>query len=141
MNQCIHSQHLGEVGEMARILVIDDEPVVTQTLRRYLERFGFEVFVASNGEEGCEVQKREQADVVVTDILMPGREGFETIRFLREISPGVKIVAISGGGRNEPHTYLRFAQRFGADRAFSKPLDMTVLISSIRELLGEPHPV
>lgn len=124
---------------MARILVIDDEPVVTQTLRRYLERHGFEVFVASNGDEGCEIQAREQTDLVVTDILMPGREGFETIKVLREISPDVKIVAISGGGRNEPHTYLRFAQQFGADRAFSKPLDMTVLVSSIRELLGQPH--
>jgi DNA-binding response OmpR family regulator len=126
---------------MARILVIDDEPIVVQTLRRYLERHGFEVLVASDGEQGLEIQQREPADLVITDILMPGKEGFETIRDLRGMSPDVKIVAISGGGRNEPHTYLRFAQKFGADRAFSKPLDMTVLISSIRDLLGEPNPV
>lgn len=126
---------------MSRILVIDDEAVVTQTLRRYLERHGFEVAVASDGDEGIEIHRANPADLVVTDILMPGKEGFETIKGLREITPDLRIVAISGGGRNEPHTYLRFAQRFGADRAFSKPLDMSVLVSSIRELLGEPHPV
>jgi len=125
---------------VARILVIDDEPVVTQTVRRYLERHGFEVAVAFDGDQGIEVQQTNPADLIVTDILMPGREGFETIRMLREITPDVPIVAISGGGRNEPHTYLKFAQRFGANRAFSKPLDMTVLVSSIRELLGEPQP-
>jgi len=128
-------------GSMARILVIDDEPVVTQTLRRYLERHGFEVLIASNGDEGIELHAENPADIVVTDILMPGKEGFETIHALREISPGLRIIAISGGGRNEPHTYLRFAQKFGADRAFSKPLDLSVLVSSIRELLGEAHTV
>ncbi len=126
---------------MSRILVIDDEAVVTQTLRRYLERHGFEVAVASNGDEGIEVHRLNPVDLVVTDILMPGKEGFETIRTLREMTPDIRIVAISGGGRNEPHTYLKFAQRFGADRAFSKPLDMSVLVSSIRELLGEPNHV
>lgn len=114
---------------------------MTQTLRRYLERHGFEVAVASDGDEGIEIHRANPADLVVTDILMPGKEGFETIKGLREITPELRIVAISGGGRNEPHTYLRFAQRFGADRAFSKPLDLSVLVSSIRELLGEPHPV
>lgn len=126
---------------MARILIIDDEPAVVQTLSRYLERFGFEVLTALNGSEGIDLHREDPADLVITDILMPGKEGFETIRELKHASPDLKIIAISGGGRNEPHTYLRFAQSFGADRAFSKPVDMTVLMSSIRDLLGEPQSV
>lgn len=71
---------------------------------------------------------------------MPGKEGFETIREMRRMTPTVKIIAISGGGRNEPQTYLRFATTFGADRAFAKPLDLGQLLTAINELLGSTAP-
>jgi DNA-binding response OmpR family regulator len=125
---------------MARILIIDDEPVVVQMLQRFLERNGFEVIAASDGAAGLEMQRRTPADLVITDILMPGKEGFETIRELRKLRPDVKIVAISGGGRNEPQTYLRFATTFGADRAFAKPLDLAQLLAAINELIGGTSP-
>ena len=125
---------------MARILIIDDEPVVVQMLQRFLERNGFEVLSASDGAAGLDLQRRSPADLVITDILMPGKEGFETIREMRRMNPAIKIVAISGGGRNEPQTYLRFATTFGADRAFSKPLDLGQLLTSINELLTGPDP-
>lgn len=125
---------------MARILIIDDEPVIIQMLQRFLERNGFEVTAASDGAAGLDLQRRTPSDLVITDILMPGKEGFETIRELRRMSPTIKIVAISGGGRNEPQTYLRFATTFGADRAFAKPLDLGQLLTAVTELLGDPSP-
>jgi len=125
---------------MARILIIDDEPVIVQMLQRFLERNGFEVTSASDGAAGLDAQRRSPADLVITDILMPGKEGFETIRELRRVSPAIKIVAISGGGRNEPQTYLRFATTFGADRAFAKPLDLGQLLMAVNELLDNPSP-
>lgn len=125
---------------MARILIIDDEPVIVQMLQRFFERNGFEVLSAGDGSAGLDLQRRTPADVVITDILMPGKEGFETIREMRRMNPGIKIVAISGGGRNEPQTYLRFATTFGADRAFAKPLDLGQLLTSINELLSGPNP-
>lgn len=124
-----------------RILIIDDEPTVLEMLRTFLERRGFEVAAAVDGAEGLEAHRDTPVDLVVTDILMPQKEGFETIREFRQQYPDVKIVAISGGGRNEPHTYLKFAKSFGAHRTFPKPLDLDALLVSINELLSEPDPV
>ncbi len=121
---------------MARILVVDDEPVIVQMLQRFLERNGFEVVTAPDGAAGLDSHRKSPADLIITDILMPGKEGFETIRDLKKITPTVKIIAMSGGGRNDPQTYLRFATTFGADRAFSKPLDLGQLLTTIGELIG-----
>ncbi len=126
---------------MARILVVDDEPVIVQMLQRFLERNGYDVQTATDGADGLKKHRSTPADLVITDILMPGKEGFETIRDLRKSTPSVKIVAMSGGGRNEPQAYLRFATSFGADRAFPKPLDLGQLLTSIHELLDEPGPI
>lgn len=126
---------------MARILIVDDEPVIVQMLQRFLERNEYEVVTAPDGATGLEKHRSSPADLVITDILMPGKEGFETIRDLRKATPSVKIVAMSGGGRNDPQTYLRFATTFGADRAFSKPLDLGQLLATIQELLAGPGPM
>jgi len=125
---------------VARVLVIDDEPVVVQMLQRFLERNSFEVATAPDGAAGLEYHRNIPADLIITDILMPGKEGFETIRDIRKTTPLVKIIAMSGGGRNEPRTYLQFATTFGADRAFSKPLDLGQLLTAIHELLAGPDP-
>ena len=123
---------------MPRILILDDEPLVVQMLKRFLDRNGYEVGFAPDGIAGLALQRAVPADLVLTDILMPGKEGFETIRELRKLSPGVKIIAMSGGGRNQPDNYLSFAMTFGADRAFAKPLDLAALLNAISELLGGP---
>lgn len=120
---------------MSRILVIDDETSIVSMLERFFQRLEHEVVTAANGEEGLRSFSTQPADLVITDILMPHKEGFETIRELRAISPDVKIVAISGGGRNESATYLQFAQTFGADRSLSKPLKLAELEQIINELL------
>lgn len=128
------------MSSTARILVIDDEPTVLEMLRTFLERRGFDVVAAPHGDAGLQAHASQAVDLVVTDILMPQKEGFETIREFRKKYPDVKIVAISGGGRNDPHTYLKFAKTFGAHRTFAKPLDLDALVESINELLSEPNP-
>ncbi len=120
----------------ARILLIDDEESVLEMLERYFSREGFDVAGALEGAEGLAIHRSSPVAIVVTDILMPHKEGFEIMREFRQEYPEVKIDAISGGGRNDPATYLDFAKAFGADRVFTKPLNLTKLIGAVEELLG-----
>lgn len=120
---------------MSRILVIDDEPSVVSMLERFIQRLKHDVVTASDGDEGLRNFTDCPADLVITDILMPHKEGFETIRELRQLCPHVKIVAMSGGGRNDSSTYLQFAKAFGADRSLTKPVSLEELERVINDLL------
>ncbi|MBW2064289.1 MAG: response regulator [Deltaproteobacteria bacterium] len=122
---------------MSRILVIEDDPKIRKVLRKLLEREGHDVEEASDGLEGLRLYRKKPADLVITDIIMPRKEGLETILDLRREFPDVKIIAISGGGRLGPHLYLEVAEGFGAFRVFSKPFDLEELQGAILELLGE----
>ena len=84
---------------MARILIIDDEPTILLMLKKMLERSGYVVDMAINGKEGMELFAKFPADLIITDIVMPEKEGLETIREIKKDHPHVKIIAISGGGR------------------------------------------
>lgn len=121
---------------MPKILLIDDEEAVLNMLETFFQREGFDVLVASDGDIGLAINRATHVDIVVTDILMPQKEGFETIREFRKEFPRIKIIAISGGGRNNADTYLEFAKTFGADRAFSKPLDLAKLREAVEGLLA-----
>jgi len=79
--------------------------------------------------------QQQPADLVITDLIMPEQEGLETISRLKKMHPGVKIIAISGGGRIGPDAYLPAALELGADRIFSKPFDVQEIVDSVRELL------
>ena len=98
---------------MASILVIDDEPQLQNLLTQILELEGYEVIVASNGKEGIEKFRQQPTDIIITDIVMPEKEGLETIMELRNDFPEVKIIAMSGGGRVDLKEYLKMAKRFG----------------------------
>ena len=121
---------------MRRILVIDDEPSILIMLKRMLERAGYEVFTASNGLEGIRVYDEVKPDLIVTDIIMPEKEGLELIMDLRKTKPDLKIIAISGGGRLQPHGYLPSAKLFGANMTFHKPLDPKEFIAAVNDLMG-----
>ena len=121
---------------MPRILLIDDEESILKMLEIFFKREGFDVEVATDGGKGLAINCKSRVDIVVTDILMPHKEGFETIREFRQEFPDVKIIAISGGGRNGADTYLEFAKTFGADKTFAKPLVLSVLREAVEELLG-----
>jgi DNA-binding response OmpR family regulator len=120
---------------MARILVVDDEVEVTMMLRDILERAGYEVIDAPDGEVALKVHQENPADLMIIDIIMPKKEGIETIMEVRRNFPEVKIIAISGGGRFEPGEYLMAAKEAGAMRTFSKPIGRDELLDAVRELL------
>jgi DNA-binding NtrC family response regulator len=121
---------------LARILVIDDEPQVRNLLERLLTREGYEVVCAGDGDEGLKAYREAPADVVITDIVMPEREGIGFILELRREFPDAKVIAISGGGRIGPESYLPVAERLGAMRSFAKPLDRAGLLQAVQELLA-----
>lgn len=120
---------------LARILVVDDEALIRGLLRQAFETNGYEVVEASNGSEAVRIFRESQIDLVITDIIMPDKEGLESIMDLKELDQDVKIIAMSGGGRLEPHSYLQMASKFGAQRVFQKPLSITSLLAAVKELL------
>jgi len=119
-----------------RILVIDDDEQMRVLLRQVMEWSGFNVDDAENGRKGMQIQRRQPADLVITDLIMPEQEGLETISLLKKEFPAVKIVAISGGGRIGPEAYLPAARELGADLVFSKPFDVKEFVTAVRGLLG-----
>jgi len=120
---------------MTRILVIDDDAQIRGMLKFMFEEAGYEVMTAPEGEAAMKLHHETPADLVVTDILMPGKEGVETIIGLRKESPAIKIIAISGGGAVGSQVYLDLAKKFGVHRTFAKPLDLKELLESVRELV------
>ena len=121
---------------MARILIIEDEELVRFTLRQILEMAGHAVLEATNGAEGIALQKGSPADLVITDIVMPEKEGVETIIELRRDYPELNIIAISGGGRIGTTEYLDVARKFGARHVFGKPFNKHELLQAIDESLA-----
>lgn len=121
---------------MARILVIDDEELARFTLREILETAGHEVSEARNGNEGIAFQKAQPFDLVITDIIMPEKEGVETIIEMKRDCPGVKIIGISGGGRTRNLDFLKLAKQFGAMRVLAKPFTEGELLECVNACLS-----
>ena len=121
-----------------RVLVIDDDPDIRNTMRWILESEGFVVALAGNGREALALQRRQPADVVVTDIFMPEQDGIETIWQLREEFPDVSIVVVSGGGAAEGSNYSFVARELGVRKTLRKPFDPQELIDVVRQLARSP---
>ena len=122
---------------MARILVIDDEELARFTVRKYLESAGHSVIEARDGIEGLAQQKDDPCDLVITDIIMPEKEGLETILELRRTDPNLPIIAISGGGREGYSGYLEAAQPFGANYSLAKPFSQDDLLCAVESGLSK----
>ena len=123
---------------MRRILIIDDDHHILLMIKKMLERAGFKVELASNGNKGLELLKRMPVDLVITDIIMPEKEGLETIREMKRLRSDLKIIAMSGGGRISSDNYLETARVFGATRVLGKPFSQKQMVSAVHDLLGEP---
>lgn len=121
---------------MASILVIDDEGSVRDTIRLMLEQRGHRIHTVSEGGSGVMYADSMPVDLVITDMLMPGQEGIETIRNLRRRSSDLPILAISGGGCTGFHEALDAARLFGANETLSKPFDMQQLFDKVDALLA-----
>lgn len=122
--------------EPKNILIIDDEIDIITMLKRLFERKGFNVLTASDGVQGIEVFKENKIDLVITDIIMPEKEGVEVIFELHRDNPDCKIIAVSGGGYLNPQDYLSTAREIGVSATFSKPFDTQQLVSKVQELLN-----
>jgi CheY-like chemotaxis protein len=122
---------------MARILIIDDEPQIRSMLRLMLERVGYEVAEAPDGIEGIRRYRENPADLIITDLIMPNKDGIGMIIDLKKEFPKVKIIAMSGGGVNRPEGYLDGAKKLGATRTLTKPIDRDEMLKAVKETLKD----
>ncbi len=120
---------------MKRILVIDDEVLTLELLQKMLEDSGYQVFVAENGEKGLEIFRQDPMDLVITDMVMPVKDGLQTILELREIDESVPVLAISGGGVIAKERYLAVASYLDNVRSLAKPFSHSELIGAVEQLL------
>jgi CheY-like chemotaxis protein len=121
---------------MPSILVIEDDRNLRMILMQILEQAGYAVAEAADGSEALGRLETVQADLVITDILMPETEGIETIVSLRRQRPGLKIMAMSGGGRVGASHCLEMAREFGADASISKPFNRKDMLAAVEGLIG-----
>jgi DNA-binding response OmpR family regulator len=119
---------------MAKILIIDDDVNMRRTVSRVLRRGGHKVVEAEDGVEGLQVFRAERPDIVVSDIVMPKKEGIETILELRREHPALLILAISGNLTGST-SYLHFAEVLGANRTLTKPFRAADLLREIDNLV------
>jgi CheY-like chemotaxis protein len=120
---------------MTRILLIDDEEPVRLTLGEMLRLAGYEVVTAGDGQEGLDLFQRQAFDLVVTDVVMPRKGGAETILELRRLRPGLRIIAIYGGGHVPGMGSGATARGLGADRLLAKPFTREELLGAVTGLL------
>ena len=118
------------------ILVIDDDDSVRKTLVENLAECEFQVLSAKDGQEAMAfIEGGKTPKIVITDLIMPRKEGLEIIRQIRRDHPSIRVIAISGGGRNKSIDFLQMATRLGADAVMGKPVDIEELEKTVRELL------
>jgi CheY-like chemotaxis protein len=123
-----------------RILVIDDEPSALDLLQRILEGEGYAVEVACNGLEGVELFRLQPCDLVISDMVMPVKDGLQTILELRDMAPNLPVVAISGGGVISKERYLTVAGYLDNVMTIAKPFTIEAIVKAVAGLLQEQEP-
>lgn len=121
---------------MAKILVIDDDELVRNMVSSALKKAGHDVALADNGSEGVTNAQNDPPDLVITDMLMPDKEGIQTILELQAAHQNIKIIAISGGGATKNMNFLHMAEKVGAQKVLAKPFKPSVLLSTVNDLLA-----
>lgn len=120
---------------MPGILIVEDDIELREMLKVSFGRRKFTILEAGNGKDAITHFKPAVTDIVITDLIMPEEDGLKVIMKLREIKPSIKIIAISGGGKAGPGSYLNLAKALGADAVYSKPFSVNDVILKIEELL------
>jgi CheY-like chemotaxis protein len=121
---------------MTTILLVDDDDQFRSMVAEVLSRASYEVQQARNGNEATVMYSNHQTDLVITDLMMPEKEGLETIREIRHLNPDVRIIAMSGGGRNGFEDYLKVAKVFGARVVIDKPFTHQEILGAIHKALA-----
>ena len=125
---------------MRCIAIVDDDREIRAVLSEILTAEGYDVIEAASGKEAVKLFRSHSIDLMIIDILMEEMDGLETITALTNEYRGVKIIAISGGGRLSKEAYLDFARRLGALRSIAKPLQRSEILEAVRDLLEEDRP-
>jgi len=121
---------------MTRVLVIDDEDLLREAMREMLEDAGYDVSDEPDGVAGVRAFREAPADVVITDIIMPNKDGIRTIWELKQLKPDLRIIAISGGVPGGPRSDLPLAVAYGASRTLQKPFTRAELLGALAEMTG-----
>lgn len=126
---------------MSNILVIDDDPAVRMTIRLVLEREGHTVKLATDGIAGMKAIEAGGVDLLIVDIFMPGMDGIETIREVRQHQPDLPAIVISGTSLGGPGLqapdFLAMAVKLGAVRSLQKPFKPRDIIAAVGQCLGD----
>lgn len=122
---------------MSRILVVEDNEAFRNVLTEMLIKAGYEVQAASNGNQALVMCEEFRPDLVITDIIMPDKEGLETIQEFQSRCPDLRIIAMSGGGKFGPDSYLPLAKKLGAKACLQKPFMRDELLSTIQSVLEQ----
>ncbi len=121
---------------MARILIVEDDDQLRDMLAQLLEGENYEVITSINGEEAMRILALHQVDLIITDIIMPEKDGVGLIMDLRKDYPNLQIIATSGGARHiDPQDPLHIAKKLGAHYTVTKPFKLNDLLGAVRELL------
>jgi DNA-binding NtrC family response regulator len=118
---------------LRHVLLADDDAKLREAVRRMLEILECRVTEAGHGGEALAIHAQDPADILLTDIVMDGKEGLETIKAFRAQYPSVRVIAMSGGGVGSAATYLKMATHFGADTTLPKPFTMDQLRSALNK--------
>ncbi|HEY0104358.1 MAG TPA: response regulator [Brevundimonas sp.] len=123
---------------MASIVIVDDDPTVRLIATEMLRDCDHAIVEACDGDEALKLVRSMHIDLVVLDMLMPNKDGLETIIEIRNLRPSIRILAISSGGRTGADLLLRTAMAFGADATLAKPLRVDTFAGSVDRLLSIP---
>jgi CheY-like chemotaxis protein len=117
-----------------KILLVEDDQLLSTLIQKALSRQEYEITAAKNGNEAIEKARAESFDLIITDIFMPDKEGIEVIQEIKEIHPGIKIIAISSDGLAGRSSFLKIAEASGAHACLSKPFNPAQLVEKVSEL-------
>lgn len=136
----------GVAKKSATILIVDDSRTQVHVLRMVLENYGYRTLAAYDGAEGVDMAIREQPDLILMDIVMPGVNGFQATRMIRKnpVTSAIPVMIISGAEQASDKVW---GMRLGANDFMAKPISRTILLGKIKALLasagedigGQPH--
>ena len=122
---------------MKQILIADDNESFRRPLCEALRQAGYEVYGVADGAAALKLFSKKSFDLVITDLIMPEKDGLETLAELRKLRPRARAIAISGGGWVHPRDYLPMARSLGADATLAKPFTIAQILELVDNVLGE----
>ena len=120
---------------MTNVIVADDDPEVRRFLRLILKREGYYVMVGRDGNDVLELADERKIDAIITDVIMPRKDGIEAIAQVKERYPKVRIIAISGGGQKNNEDFLKSAEMMGANYTIAKPFEANEILEVLKKAL------